>query len=162
MVEQGPSGYWVIAASFIVAAVLAVVPLPHPLVWGRPEWVALTLIYWVIALPHRVGLFTALLVGILLDVLEGAVIGQNALALTLLTLLGLTMYQRFRVFSPLQQAGIVAVLIGINQLVCQWVQNLEGAGAGSALFLLPALTSALLWPLVLHLLRRLRRQYRVA
>ena len=58
--------------------------------------------------------------------------------------------------------GVVFVMVGINQLVCQWVQNLEGAGARSLLFLLPAFSSALLWPVVLHVLRGLRRHYRVS
>ena len=61
-----------------------------------------------------------------------------------------------------QQSGVVFVMIGINQLVCQWVQNLEGAGARDLFFLLPAFTSALLWPVVLHTLRGLRRYYRVS
>jgi len=59
----------------------------------------------------------------------------------------------------LQQAGTVFVVIGINQLVCQWVQNLEGVGSPSLLFLLPAVSSALLWPVVLHVSRSLRRHY---
>lgn len=161
MVDQGPGGYWVILLSFLAASVLSVLPLPDWLAWGRPEWMALVLIYWVIALPHRVGIITALLLGVFLDVLEGAVIGQNALSLSLLALLSLTLYQRLRVFALWQQSGVVLILVGINQLLCQWVQQLEGAGATSLLFLLPAVSSALLWPLVLQSLRGLRRHYRV-
>jgi len=160
--EGGPHAYWVVLASFLVALVLALVPLPLWLLWGRPEWVALVLIYWAIALPHRVGMVTALLLGIFLDVLEGAVIGQNAFALVVVALLSFTLYQRLRVFSLPQQAGVVFILIGINQLVSQWVQNLEGGGAGSLLFLLPAFSSALLWPVVFTTLRALRRHYRVS
>jgi rod shape-determining protein MreD len=160
--DGAPQGYWVVVASFLVALVLALLPLPDWLLWGRPEWVALTLIYWVIALPHRVGLATGLVLGVFVDVLEGAVMGQNAFALAVLALLSMTLYQRLRVFSLLQQAGVVFVMIGIHQLVCQWVQNLQGAGTDSLLFLLPALSSAVLWPVVLHVLRGLRRQYRVS
>ena len=162
MLNQRAQGYWVILASFFVAYVLAVLPMPLWLQWARPEWVALTMIYWAIALPHRVGLITALLLGLMLDIVEGAVMGQNAFALVVVALLCLTLYQRLRVFSLWQQAGTVFVLIGINQLVCQWVQNLDGVGARSLLFLLPAVSSALLWPLVLHLLRQVRRHYMVA
>lgn len=161
MQDQGAHGYWVILLSFLVAYVLAVLALPQWLLWGRPEWVALAVIYWTIALPHRVGIATALLLGIGLDVLEGAVIGQNTFALVVVALLSLMLYQRLRVYSLVQQAGVVFVLIGINQLICQWVQNLEGAGAPTLLFLLPAFSSALLWPVVLHILRGLRRHYRV-
>ncbi len=155
-------GYWVVIATLLAAAVLAVLPLPLWLVWLRPEWVALVLIYWCIALPHRVGVVVAVLTGIAMDLLEGALLGQNTFALAVVALLSVGLYQRLRLFSLWQQAGMVFVLIGIHQLICQWVQNLEGVGLRSPLLLLPALSSALLWPLVLTLLRGLRRHYRVA
>ena len=162
MVDQEPHGYGVILLSFIAAYVLAVLPLPQWLLWGRPEWVALTLIYWTIALPHRVGMMTGLLLGVGLDVLEGAVLGQNAFALVVVALLSMLLYQRLRVYSLWQQAGVVFVLIGINQLICQWVQSLEGAAINSQAFLLPAVSSALLWPVVLLTLRGVRRYYQVS
>ena len=161
MVDRGGRGYSVIILTFLVAFVLAVSPLPQWLQSGRPEWVALTLIYWTIALPHRIGVATALVLGVGLDVLEGAVLGQNAFALAVVVLLALTLYQRLRVYSLWQQAAVVFVLVGINQLICQWVQNLEGLGTRSLQFLLPAISSALLWPFVLQILRFLRRYYRV-
>jgi rod shape-determining protein MreD len=161
VVQQGAHGYWLILTSFLAAFVLAVLPMPVWLMWARPEWVALVLIYWTIALPHRVGILTGLVVGIFLDTLEGAVLGQNAFSLVVVALLSLTLYQRLRVFSVLQQAGTVFVLVGINQLVCQWVQNLEGVGSATLFFLLPAVSSALLWPVVLYTLRGLRRHYMV-
>jgi rod shape-determining protein MreD len=161
VVDQQPHAYWVILLTFLAAYVLAVLPLPQWLQWGRPQWVTLVLIYWALALPHRVGIVTALCLGIGLDVLEGATMGQNAFALVVVALLCLALYQRLRVFSLWQQAGVVFVLVGIDQLVCQWVQNLEGVGARSPLFLLPAVASALLWPFVLQLLRGLRRHYMV-
>lgn len=161
MVDQGPHGYWVIIGTFFFALVLALLPLPLWLLWGRPEWVCLVLIYWCIALPQRVGMTTALVLGIVLDVLEGAVMGQHAFALVVVSLLSLTLYQRLRLYGLWQQAGVVFVLVGINQMICQWVQNLQGIGAGTLFFLLPAFSSALLWPFVLHILRGLRRHYLV-
>jgi rod shape-determining protein MreD len=162
VVDQRGHGYHVIVLTFLVAYVLAVLPVPPWLQWGRPEWVALTLIYWCIALPQRVGIATGLLLGVGLDVLEGSLLGQNALALIVVALLSLILYQRLRVYSLWQQAGVVFMLVGINQLICQWVQNLEDISALPRLFLLPAFSSALLWPVVLHILRGLRRHYRVS
>ncbi len=162
MVGREQHGLWVISLTFLAAFLLAVIALPHWLLWARPEWLALVLIYWTIALPHRVGIFTGLIVGVLLDSLEGAVFGQNAFSLMVVALLSLILYQRLRVFNVLQQAGTVFILIGINQLICQWVQNLQGRGTDSLLFLLPAFSSALIWPVVLHVLRSLRRHYRVS
>ena len=162
MADSDGHGYGVILLTFLAVYVLAVLPLPQWLQWGRPEWVALALIYWCIALPHRIGIATGLVLGVGLDVLEGAVLGQNAFALVVVALLSLVLYQRLRVYSLWQQSAVVFILVGINQLVCQWVQNLEGVGARTVLFLLPAFSSALLWPVILHFLRSLRRTYRVS
>ena len=161
MGEQGQHSYWVILLSFLVAVILALVPLPIWSLWARPEWLALVLVYWIIALPHRVGIFTGLLLGVMMDVLEGAVLGQNALALVVVASLSLILYQRMRVTNLWQQAAMVFLLVGINQLICQWIQNLQGVAAQTPLFLLPAFTSALLWPVILHVLRGLRRHYEV-
>ncbi len=159
--DQTQHAYWVVVATFLAAYLLAVIPLPAWLLWARPEWMALVLVYWAIALPHRVGLFTGLILGVVMDVLEGAVLGQNALSLIVLALLSLTLYQRMRVYNLWQQAAMVFLLVGIHQLICQWVQNLQGVAAQSLIFLLPAFTSALLWPVMLHVLRAVRRHYQV-
>jgi rod shape-determining protein MreD len=160
-VNEPAGGYWVIPVTLLVAAVFAVLPLGRDLAWWRPEWLVLVLIYWTIALPHRVGLFTALAVGLLVDVLEGALIGQNMLALGVVVTVARLLYQRLRVFSVAQQALMLFVLVGIHQLIAQWVQSLQGGGAASFVFMLPALTSALLWPLLMPVLRGVRRGFGV-
>ena len=161
MNDELARGSWVIALSFLAAFVLAVFPLPYSLVWARPEWVTLVLIYWIIALPQRIGLVVSFCVGLMLDLLEGSLLGQNALSLCVVAYLALLLYQRLRVFNMLQQVAVIFVMVGINQLVSQWVQNLTGVGAVSLFFLLPALLSALMWPAVLTLLRHLRRRFGV-
>lgn len=156
------NGYWIIVASLLFAAVLAVMPLTRALNWWRPEWILLVLLYWTIALPHRVGLLTALTVGFFVDVMEGAVLGQNMFCLAVVVTLARLLYQRLRVFSPLQQASVIFVLAGIHQLITQWLQGLQGGGAVGFGFLFPALSTALLWPLLMPLLRELRRSYKVS
>lgn len=160
-VQQSSQGMWVIACSFAVAFLLAVAPLPHSMLWARPEWVTLVLIYWVIALPQRIGILVSFTVGLLLDSLEGAMLGQNALSLSVVAYLSLVLYQRLRVFNMWQQAAVVFVMVGINQMVGQWLQNLSGINAGNPLFLMPIAISALLWPGVMALLRQLRRHFQV-
>lgn len=153
--EEG--SYWFIVLSLLAAAVLAVLPLTSALVWFRPEWLLLVLLYWAIMYPQRVGLLTAMVTGLLLDVLEGAPLGQNMLAMAIVVTLAGLMYQRLRVFTVAQQSLIVFLLVGLQQLIVQWLQNVQEAGADSFLFLLPALTSAVLWPLVLLSLRGVGR-----
>jgi rod shape-determining protein MreD len=163
-VSDAGHAYWVILASLLVAAVLAILPVDRALAWWRPEWLLLVLVYWTIALPHRVGLLTALCVGLPVDVMEGAPLGQNMLALGVVVVLAQLMYQRLRIFSLTQQALVLFVLTGVHQLIEQWLQGLQGLQAGGATgfrFLLPALTSALLWPPLFVLLRGMRRSFRV-
>ena len=95
------------------------------------------------------------------DVLEGAAIGQNMLALGVVVTLAGLMYQRLRVFTLAQQVSVVFVLAGIHQLIVQWLQGLQGLGIEGFRFLFPALTSAFLWPLVMPVLRSVRRSFRV-
>jgi len=120
-VSEPASGYWVIIASLLAAAILAVLPLGRTLAWWRPEWLLLVLVYWAIALPHRVGLFTALAVGLVLDVMDGAPIGQHMLSLGVVVTLARLMYQRLRVFTLAQQASVLFVLVGLHQLIGQWL-----------------------------------------
>lgn len=161
MVGPKASGRGIIAATLAIAIWLSVIPLPDWSRWARPEWVAIVLVYWVIALPHRVGVGVAFITGLVLDVVEGSPFGENAFALAVIAYLALNLYQRMRMYAAWQQSGIVFVLIGLNQLLCHWVQTLTSKVAPTMLFLLPALVSALLWPSAMLLLRKIRRQFAV-
>ena len=162
MVESPAQGGWVIALSFALAFLFTVLPIPTGLMWARPEWVSLVLIYWVIALPQRVGVMSAFFAGLLLDALEGSMLGQNALALSVVAYLALILYQRLRQFNMMQQAAVVFVLVGIDQIVSAWVQNIDGASPRGVLILMPVLMSALLWPAVTTSLRHSRRRFSVS
>lgn len=151
-------GIWIVALTFLAAAFLSVVPLPGSLEYYRPEWMTLFLIYWVMALPHRVGLITAWLLGFFMDVLEGTLLGLNALALALVAYLVLSLYQRLRMFTLLQQSSTVLILVGLQQLISFWILTITDQNAPpNLMFMMSALTSALIWPFVFAMLRWLRR-----
>ena len=62
---RDPDTDWVLpVSSFILALVLAVIPLPDAVAAFRPDWVPLVMIYWALALPARFGLLTALCIGL--------------------------------------------------------------------------------------------------
>ena len=83
-----------IILSILAALLLSVMPMPDPVSLGRPMWLAMVLAYWVMALPHRVGLLTAWLAGLVSDVLFGQLFGQNALVMTLVVWMVLLLYQK--------------------------------------------------------------------
>lgn len=150
-----------ILATFLVGFMLSQMPLPQFAEWFRPEWVVMILIYWVMALPERVGLGTAVAVGLVLDLIKGSPLGLNVLTLLIICYLTQILYKRLRMFPLVQQAIMVMVLVGINQLVFNWVHGLMGSRSDNLIFLLPALVSALLWPWLFVILRSLRRTFRV-
>lgn len=152
-------GIWLIIMTFVVALFLQIVPVPYGLQWARPEWVCMVLLYWVIAAPDRVGVGVAWMMGLLIDGFEGALLGQNAFALTVVAYVGLVLYQRIRMFVAWQQAFIISILIGLDLLLCNWAQSLQGGMANDLMFLMPALMSALLWPGLMVILRGMRRRF---
>ncbi|WP_020683092.1 rod shape-determining protein MreD [Marinobacterium rhizophilum] len=161
MSEVRPGGFLIIIGTFLVGLTLSQLPLPVQFEWVRPEWVPMILIYWVLALPHRVSIGTAWMLGLTLDLLKGSALGLNALALTLIAFLTLLIHQRLRMFPLWKQALMVLVLVGINQLTFHWMQSIAGNVRDSLMFMLPSLVSALLWPCVFVLLRSIRRTFRV-
>jgi len=153
---------WVIVLSLFIAYLLAIVPFP---VWAmnyRPEWIPMVLIYWVMALPYRVGIGWAFVVGLLLDILEGSILGLNAMALVVIAYVTLSLHLRLRMFSSVQQAGLVLALVGLNLMICHWLQIVTGQTvASNMMYLMAALTSAVIWPSIFQLLRQTRRSFDV-
>ncbi len=143
--------------SFLVAFLLSVITLPESLMLWRPEWAALILFYWVLQAPEKVGLGLAWTVGLLLDVLEGTLFGLNALSLAVVAYLLLTMHQRIKMFPLLQQSLTVFMVIGINVMLVHWVKSLTGYRPADMTFLFPAISSALIWPILYLVMNRLDR-----
>jgi rod shape-determining protein MreD len=154
-------GGWIIIVTFLIALVLTIVPLPKWIALFRPEWLALLTIYWCMALPQRVGIGYAWTAGIVEDVARDALLGQHALAMTVIAYITLKLHQRIRVFPPWQQALNILVLIALFQLLVVWIQGVIGQPRASWLYWLPSLSSMLVWPWTLMLMRRLRRNFSV-
>lgn len=160
MVARSRNG-WVVWGSLLLALLLSVAPMPQFMEVGRPLWLALVLSYWVLALPHRLGMVSAWSLGLVEDVLYGTLLGQNALILTLITFLVLSLQRRLRMFPMWQQSLVLLVVFGLAQLVQLWLNALTGNRPPTLAFVLPALISALLWPWVFAILRGLQQRFAV-
>ncbi|MHB0774389.1 rod shape-determining protein MreD [Halomonas sp. WWR20] len=156
------SGVVTIWLTLLLGLCLQVMPLPDAWLMWRPDWLGLMLAYWCVATPQRVGVFHGFILGILLDLIEGAPLGQNALTLSLLAYMCLLLYQRLRAYSIWQQAVMIFVLLGIVQLIEQWLRTIFGPVSIQLAFLLPALIGAMLWPWLFTMLQALRRRFNIA
>ena len=161
-IKEKSNGVWAIVLSFFLAYLLAIVPFPEWAMNYRPEWVPMVLIYWIMALPYRVGIGSAWCAGLILDILEGSVLGLNAIGLVVVAYVTSSIHLRFRMFSSIQQSGLVLVLLGINLFLSHWLKVITGHTAASdMMFIMGALTSAVLWPSLFQLLRQIRRGFEV-
>jgi rod shape-determining protein MreD len=132
----------------IIALMLAIVPMPDWASPYRPDWVALTLIYWSIGMPRTYSVGTAWIVGIVLDVARGTLLGQHALALAFITYLTVKFHLQLRVFPMSQMTATVFALLAIYQFILFWVNGVAGTYADAVAYWGPVVSGTVLWPLI--------------
>ena len=150
-----------LCVSFLLALYLYLIPLPESLANFKPQWFVLTFIYWNIAIPHRIGVLITVGLGLILDILEGSTLGRHAIALLSVHLICAFGYQRFRVFTNLQQCFLIFGVTGIYLFIFYWLGTIFNHTEKSIAFLGSALSSAIIWPVVLFSLRFFRRKYKI-
>ncbi len=156
------TGGWIIFISLFIAFLLTALPLPPWADYWRPAWVAMVLIYWCMAVPNRVGIGIAWCLGLLLDVQQGTLLGQNALGLALIAYFMIQIHKRFRLFPLAQQSCLIGFMIIFYLLIASWVNGIMGIPPKSWVYWMPAFTSMFLWPWMFVILRDIRRKYHVS
>lgn len=161
MSPTGHHGGWTIAISFLIAFVLTELPLPVQAAIWRPDWVAMILIYWRLAVPERVGVGTGWLAGLILDILGGGLLGQHALSLCIVAFAAGKFHRGIRVLPIWQQSIGVFGLITLGQLLLLLSNEVEGRSIPGWAYLASAITSTFLWPWLFLFLRGARGKHRI-
>ncbi|WP_026376641.1 rod shape-determining protein MreD [Aestuariibacter salexigens] len=151
-----------IPLSIMTALVLQIMPMPAIADIYRPDWVLLVLAYWTMALPNRVNVGVAFLSGVLLDVLLGTSLGIHSIGLCIVIYVLAANYQRLRNYSVWQQAVIIGLLSALYHLILFWLQHLLTDVYFQFDYLLPVVSSTIIWPWLFWLLRKVRRQLRLS
>jgi len=146
--------YGLVFLSFFLALMWMIAPLPEQWAWYRPNIAMLVLMYWVLCLPHRIGVATGFFVGLLMDVLVGGVLGEYALGMSLIAYFTYRMHTRIRMYPLFQQMFSVMVLVGIAQVLVVWVNYLSGDPYKFYLQWIPILTTTACWPFVILIFQR--------
>jgi len=142
-----------IPATLLGAFILTLLPMPSWATWLCPAWVFMIVAYWTIAAPERVNIGVAWLLGIFLDVLDGTLLGEHALALTIVIYLISRMVNRLRMYALWQQGFTLFLLVLLYQFILFCIQGFLGAVPTSWLYWTCSLTSMLVWPWVCSILR---------
>lgn len=150
-----------IIVTLIIALILAVLPMPAWAVWFRPAWVLMVMIYWSMMVPYRVGVGMAWFMGLIVDLLNGSLLGEHALAFTVVVYFVSRMHIRLRMYPLLQQGFSVFVFVFLYQFILFCIQGFIGELPQSHLYWLSSVTSMLLWPWLFVILRDYRRWFKV-
>lgn len=142
-----------IAFTLVAAALLNLFPWSGWALWVRPDFVALVVLYWCIWQPRRIGFTSAFLLGLLMDVADGALFGQHALAYSILAFAGIVLHRRVRMFTLTPQVVHVIPLLLLNDLIVLAVRALAGADFPGYRYFLGSFVGGALWPLISVLLK---------
>ncbi|MBY4596394.1 rod shape-determining protein MreD [Ottowia caeni] len=136
--------------SLLVALMLNLLPLGR-LAW-MPDFLAVVLVFWSVNQPRRVGLGAAFIFGLCLDVHQASLLGQHALAYTVLIYFAIMIHRRILWFSVPGQAAQLIPLFAAAHAITIVLRLIGGAIFPGWQVLLAPLLEAALWPLVSALL----------
>jgi rod shape-determining protein MreD len=145
-----PVNPFFIAFTLALALVFDLFPLGRQP--AMPDMLAVALVFWNVHQPRRVGVGVAFVFGLLMDVHQGALLGQHAFAYTLLSFVAITIHRRLLWFGVIEQALQILPVFAAAHGVSLAVRMLAGGMFPGWWLLLAPVFEALLWPLVTMLL----------
>jgi rod shape-determining protein MreD len=144
----------------VIALMLTMAPMPGWLEPFRPSWVVLTLIYWAISYPHSYSVGTAWIAGLVLDVAQGTLLGQHALALSIVMYVAVKFYLQLRQFPLLQLMATVFAIQALYQFILFWINGVAGINTPAIAYWGPVISGTIIWPLLSTVLVGVRQRAR--
>ena len=154
MNQSGGSQRLPLYACSLAALLLSALPLPHLLDLVRPDFLLLVVVWFAVMAPRSGGLLFAWFAGLVLDAFRGQILGENALAFVAIAYLAHRFHLRMRMFPLAHQSLVVFALLAIYQFLLFWIDGVTGHPLTNWTRSLPAITGALLWPVVAAILGR--------
>lgn len=142
-----------IAATLIAGLLINLLPWSGWWLWVRPDFVALTLLYWCIEQPRKIGFTAAWLLGLLMDVADASLFGQHALAYSVLAYAGIVLHRRVQRFSITPQVLHVIPLLLLTDAIVVVIRMLAGGDFPGLQLFLGSFIGGALWPALSVLLK---------
>ncbi|WP_260261511.1 rod shape-determining protein MreD [Vibrio intestinalis] len=154
-------GKMVLFASFVIALTLQTIPWPGVLDLLRPSWLLLVTCYWVLALPNRVNVGTALVLGLLWDLLLGSTLGIRGMMMSIIIYIVALNFLVIRNMALWQQAIVIGVMSVALEVMIFFGEYLIQDITFNPMSLWSGLINCVLWPWMFLLMRRVRRHWHV-
>jgi len=144
---------------FFLALLLEMLPFPGWTLWLRPDWAFLLLITLAWLLPEKVGVGYALIIGLLLDLINGTPLGEHAIAMLPVVYLVIKFHRQLIMFPRMQQMLLVLAFVLVYKLILFVLQTMFAQEPVHILYWVAALIDMVLWPWLFMLLEDLRQRY---
>jgi len=161
MANNDWTGRFVIWGTFLVALIFQTIPWPGTLDLLRPSWILLVTCYWVLALPHRVNVGSALVMGLLWDLLLGSTLGIRGMMMSIVMYIVAMNFLVLRNMALWQQAFVIGLLAMSLEVLIFFGEFIIRDVEFNPLSLWSGLISCILWPWMFLLLRRIRRHWHI-
>ncbi len=156
MISTHASRHIPAVVTILLALLLTLVPLREALAPFRPDWVVLILIFWAMTTPRDYNVGIAWVIGILVDVAQGTLLGQHALALCVVVYITVKFHLLMRVFPLLQLTATVFALLAVYQFLLFWINGIVAVTAPGIGYWAPVITGMLVWPFLSMFLSGMR------
>ena len=141
----------------VLAFIVGAIALPSLIEMVSPFWLLLFFIYWLIYSDSNRIYSSAFVLGILLDVFQGGILGQNALALVISSAFILSVKKSFFI-SNLTTQQVYVFIASLIYLIVFLITHISVQGLQIQwLVLFVPFTGAILWPVVRFLLAKLKQ-----
>jgi len=106
--------------------------------------------------PSFFGILSAWFIGFVADLLQGDILGQNAVALSVLAYISYRFHLQIRVFPIWQMMIVILLLLSLNELILLWVQGISGQIFFNYTRWIAIVIGALIWPIFMTLLLNIK------
>lgn len=139
----------------LLSIVLTIIPLPDLINSFRLPWLMMTVIYFSIFNVALIGVFSAWLSGLILDLMVGGLMGENAMILSVISYLSYRFRFQIRVYPIWQIMVVVLLFLSLGELLSLWIQGVSGTMNISVIGWINILIAVIIWPIFMGFIQKM-------
>lgn len=143
----------------LLTTILTIMPMPDFLNGITIEWVAMSIIFFSIMNVSLMGIFAAWIIGLLLDLLQGGLLGENALIFSVISYLSYRFRFQIRVYPDWQIMIVILFLLSFGNLISLWIKGFSGRILFVSEDWLSIVCAVLIWPIFMRILLALQSYF---
>jgi len=140
----------------LLSIILTVIPVPDLLDQYRLPWLKMTVIFFSIFNISLIGIISVWFSGLILDIMTGGLMGENALILAVLSYLSYRFRFQIRVYPMWQIMLVVLMLLSLGELIVLWINGVSGTMFFNIYDWINVGIAVLVWPIFMRILEKIQ------